>query len=254
MRRWMAAGNWKMNTLTGEARSLASQIAAGTRGITSGEIVLAPPFTALAAVREAIAGSPVLLGAQNMYHESKGAFTGEIAPPMLQDAGVTHVILGHSERRKYFCETDDAINQKVLTSVEVGLTPILCVGETEEQRETAITEHVIAIQIRKGLKGLSPGNLEKVIIAYEPVWAIGTGKNATPDQAEEVHSFIRHLIVSTFGKSGEMTRILYGGSVTADNIGSLAEKNNIDGALVGGAALKAENFNSILHTLSEKRQ
>lgn len=245
MRRWMLAGNWKMHNNIEESRALARAIVEGAGGARGGEIVVAPVFTALAAVSEVIKGSPVRLAAQDVFSEDKGAYTGEVAPAMLMDAGCEYVIIGHSERRKYFHETDETVNGKMKKALSAGLKPIMCVGETDEEREKGVTEFVVGLQVRKGLFGLS--DLTNVTIAYEPVWAIGTGKNATPDQAGAVHAFIRRQLKEMCGEAtADNTRILYGGSVTPDNIGRLIAMNDIDGALIGGASLKSESFIGII--------
>lgn len=251
MRPWMVAGNWKMHKTIGEATDLARAIKDGTAGIEGGEIVVAPVFTALSAVYEAVKGSQVKLAAQNIYCEEKGAFTGEVAPGLARDAGCEYVILGHSERRKYFHETDALVNAKVKKALETGLKLIMCVGETEEEREQGVTDFVVGLQVRKGLYGVE--KVDEVTIAYEPVWAIGTGKNATPEQAQEVHAFIRLELEKLYGTTGGSLRILYGGSVTADNISALAAMKDIDGALVGGASLKSDSFISIITGTAEKR-
>jgi triosephosphate isomerase len=251
MRRWMLAGNWKMHNTIGDSVALARAILGGiSEGGAKGDIVVAPVFTALAAVRDVIAGSTVHLAAQNVFFEDKGAYTGEISPIMLKDAGCEYVIIGHSERRKYFHETDETVNAKVKKVLAAGLIPIVCVGETEEEREKGVTEFVVGQQVKKGLFGV--GNSAGLIVAYEPVWAIGTGKNATPEQAESVHRFIRDILGDAYGgvEQAEETRILYGGSVTPDNIDKLIEEKNIDGALIGGASLKSESFISIIRAVS----
>lgn len=251
MRNWMVAGNWKMNNTTGESVKLARSIKENITNISSGDIVLAPPFTSLSAVYEVIKDSPLSLAAQNMFYEDKGAYTGEISPAMLKDTGCTYVIIGHSERRKYFHETDENVNLKVKKCLTVGLKPIVCVGETEEERETGITEFIIGTQVRKGLAGIE--KLDNITVAYEPVWAIGTGKNATPIEAEEVHHFIRNLLAETYRDAVNDLKILYGGSVTPDNIGDLIGMKNIDGALVGGASLKSESFIGIIRKILETK-
>jgi len=252
MRTWMVAGNWKMNTTLNEAEALARSVKDGTRGMDRGAIVLAPPFTALKTVYETIRGSHVTLAAQNMYVQDKGAYTGEVSPLMLKDIGCTYVIIGHSERRKYFKETDEEVNEKVKKALSSGLFPIVCVGETESEREKGITEFVVAAQVKKALYGIA--DIQHVVIAYEPVWAIGTGKNATPMEAEAVHSFIRQIIRTMYSESvANNLMILYGGSVTPDNIGDLIAMEDIDGALVGGASLKADSFIGIIKTVAEKR-
>jgi len=248
MRRWMLAGNWKMHNTIEDSQKLARAIVEGGSNARGGEIVVAPVFTALSAVREVLKGSPVALAAQDVFYEEKGAFTGEVAPVMLLDAGCTYVIIGHSERRKYCHETDETVNAKVKKALAVGLKPIVCVGETEEEREKGVTEYVVGLQVRKGLYGLE--SFAAVTIAYEPVWAIGTGKNASPDQAQAVHAFIRSLLKEAYGdRAAESTRILYGGSVTPENIGQLIAMKDIDGALIGGASLKSESFISIIRAV-----
>jgi triosephosphate isomerase (TIM) len=252
MRTWMVAGNWKMNTTASEAVLLAKSIKESTTGIVGGDIVIAPPFTLLSKVREIVEGSHVQLAAQNMFYEDKGAYTGEISPAMLKDSGCLWAIIGHSERRKYFNETDEGVNKKVKKALSCGLKPIVCVGETEEERNEGITEFVIGIQVKKALADIE--SLDNVVVAYEPVWAIGTGKNATPIEAEEVHHFIRNVIGEKYGDASNSTRILYGGSVMVDNIGQLMTMKNIDGALIGGASLKSESFVGIIQTVTEMRK
>jgi triosephosphate isomerase len=249
MRRWMLAGNWKMNNTVEESVALARAIVEGAPGETEGDIVVAPVFTALSAVFGVVKGSRIALAAQNVFFEEKGAYTGEISPAMLKDAGCGYVIIGHSERRKYFHETDETVNAKTRKALAAGLKAIVCVGETDDEREKGITEFVVGMQVKKGLFGIE--SLEGVTIAYEPVWAIGTGKNATPEQAESVHAFIRRILSEQYGDKGaENTRILYGGSVTPDNIKALMAGQNIDGALIGGASLKSESFLSIISAVS----
>lgn len=251
MRPWMVAGNWKMNKTIGEAVELARAVKEGTVGIKGGEIVVAPVFTALSSVYSAIKGSQVKLAAQNIYYEEKGAFTGEVSPGMAKDAGCEYVIIGHSERRKYFHETDAAVNAKVKKALQSGLKPIMCVGETEEEREQGVTKFVVGMQVKRGLYSVE--KVDEITIAYEPVWAIGTGKNASPEQAQEVHAFIRSEIERLYGKAAGSLRVLYGGSVTADNIRDLTAMGDIDGALVGGASLKSDSFISIINGTAEKR-
>jgi triosephosphate isomerase len=251
MRTWIVAGNWKMHNTTGESIALAQAIKEGTKNIKNGEVIIAPPFTSLFSVGETIKGSLVALAAQNMHYEDKGAFTGEIAPGMLKDSGCTYVIIGHSERRKYFHESDEDVNLKVKKALAVGLTPILCVGETEDERIKNVTQSVIDRQVKKALNGVE--KIDNVVIAYEPVWAIGTGKVATSIQAEEVHSFIRSILKALYGDVSKDIRILYGGSVTKDNIGELIGMENIDGALVGGASLKTDAFLGIITQISAKK-
>jgi triosephosphate isomerase len=251
MRTWIVAGNWKMHNTIGESIALAQAIKKGVANIKNGEVVIAPPFTSLSRVYETIKGSRVTLASQNMYYEDKGAFTGEIAPGMLKDIGCTYVIIGHSERRKYFHESDEDINLKVKKALTVGLKPILCVGETEDERIKSVTQSVIDRQIKKALNDVE--KIDNVVIAYEPVWAIGTGKVATPGQAEEVHRFIRGILKELYADVSKDIRILYGGSVTQDNIDDLIAMENIDGALVGGASLKPDAFLGIITQISTKK-
>ena len=244
MRKWIVAGNWKMHNSIAESVALALAIKDGISNVKNGEVVVAPPYTALYSVGEAVKGSSVALAAQNMYCEDKGAFTGEISPLMLKDVGCAYVIVGHSERRKYFGETDEGVNLKVKKALASGLKPIVCVGETDEERVQGVTQSVVNKQVRGALAGIE--KLEDVVIAYEPVWAIGTGKVATSAQAQEVHAFIRGLIGELYGKAAADIRILYGGSVTKDNIAELKAMEDIDGALVGGASLKPDGFLGII--------
>ena len=246
-RRPLIAGNWKMHLNIGEAKSLAADIVAG--GIPADrDVMLAPPFTALAAVAETLKDTPVLLGAQNNCWEEKGAFTGEISPLMLKDAGCSVAIAGHSERRHIFGETDELINKRVAGALKFGLTSILCIGETLEEREAGDTFAVLEKQTRQGLTGISGFSPDKLVIAYEPVWAIGTGRTATEAQAQEVHLFVRNLLVDIYEKNiASDMRILYGGSVKPDNVDILMAQEDVDGALVGGAALKAESFIRIIN-------
>ncbi|MGQ9688857.1 MAG: triose-phosphate isomerase [Desulfobaccales bacterium] len=240
----LIAGNWKMHKTLAEARALAQEIVQGVGGKTRPEVVLAPPYTALAAVAAEIAGTPVKLAAQDTFWEEKGAFTGAIAPGMLVDVGCTYVIVGHSERRQHFGDTDDTVNRKVKAAVAAGLRPIMCVGETLAEREAGRTLTVVETQVRHGLAGYPAAAWESLVIAYEPVWAIGTGQTATPQQAQEVHRLIRNLLPEVVGTAA--IRILYGGSVTPDNAASLLAEPDINGALVGGASLKASLFLPII--------
>lgn len=239
------AGNWKMHGSTADAQALASGLAANVGQRTDRGVILGPPFTALATTLEAVKGTNIIVSAQNMHFEEKGAFTGEISPTMLQDLGITHVILGHSERREVFGETDDLINKKVASAIAHDLTAILCVGETLEQRDAGATTKVVTGQVEAGLAGVTAAQAGKLILAYEPVWAIGTGRVATPDQAQEVHAAIR-ACVSGLGLPGDDVAILYGGSVKPDNVDGLMACPDIDGALVGGASLKVEDFTRIV--------
>jgi triosephosphate isomerase len=240
----LIAGNWKMHKTLAEARDLAREIVQGVGPQTRAEVVLAPPYTALSAVAAEISGSKVLLAAQDTFWEEKGAFTGAIAPGMLADVGCTYVIVGHSERRQHFGDDDKAVNRKVHAVLAAGLKPIMCVGETLGEREAGKTFAVVETQVLNGLAGFPVSERERLVIAYEPVWAIGTGKTATPEQAQDVHHLIRKLLADTLG-TGEV-RILYGGSVTPDNAATLLAEPDLDGALVGGASLKAEAFLPII--------
>ncbi len=251
MRDWIVAGNWKMHNTIAESIALAKAIKEGTTTIKNGEVVLAPPFTALLSVGETIKGSNVSLAAQNMFYEDKGAFTGEIAPGMLKDIGCAYVIIGHSERRKYFHEQDQDVNLKVKKALAVGLKPIMCVGETDEERVKGITRSVVDRQVKQGLSGVE--KIDNVVIAYEPIWAIGTGKVATPAQAQDVHAFIRCILKDLYGSMANDIRILYGRSVTKDNIGELIAMEDIDGALVGGASLKVDGFLGIIKNIFGKK-
>jgi triosephosphate isomerase len=244
VRKPLIAGNWKMNTTLEEAKSLVRAILNELGGIEGVEKVLCPPFISLVAIKELLRGTSVELGAQNMYFEDKGAYTGEISPIMLADL-CDFVILGHSERRQYFFETDGIVNKKVNKAFEIGLKPIVCVGESPKENETGKTEHVITNQVRAGLAGINPTG--KLVIAYEPIWAIGTGKAATGKQANATIGLIRKIVAGLWNReTAESVRILYGGSVTGSNIAEFIAEPDIDGALVGGASLKANEFVSIL--------
>jgi len=245
LKRLLIAGNWKMNKTVPEAIELVRELKERLKGVEDRDVLVCPPFTALYPVGRELEGSSILMGAQNMFYEEKGAFTGEISPVMLKDVGCSYVILGHSERRHIFGESDELINRKVISAVNHDLIPILCVGETLQEREEGRTQEVVERQVREGLKGLKPEN--EFVIAYEPVWAIGTGRSATPEMAQEVHAFIREILTELFGKEkAEGVRILYGGSVKPENAKGLLEMPDIDGALVGGASLKAESFSAIV--------
>lgn len=243
MRKPMIAGNWKLNKTIAEACALSSTLAKNLADVEDVDIVIAPVFTALTSVAATIKDTPVKLAAQNCYPEETGAFTGEVSPLMLKDAGCEYVIIGHSERRQLLEETDTFINQKMIKALETGLKPILCIGETLQERETDQMLEVLSTQIKGGLANLSASHMADVVIAYEPVWAIGTGKTATDEQAQEAHSFIRGLLQGLFTQEVSFaTRILYGGSVKPNNVDGLMAMDDIDGALVGGASLKAEDF------------
>lgn len=248
MKRPYIAGNWKMFKTAKEAVNLVQTIKAGVYKITDCHIIICPPFTALASVYSAIQDSPLELGAQNMHPEAEGAYTGEISPVMIKEAGCRYVILGHSERRQYFKEDDMFVNEKIKTALKYSLIPIVCVGETLQQRDAKQQFEVVKNQIDQSLKDLTKEEIVKLQIAYEPVWAIGTGKTATPEQAEQIQSYLRRLLKEKFGdEAAGRVPILYGGSVKPDNIAELMKKPNIDGALVGGASLKAESFVQIVH-------
>jgi triosephosphate isomerase len=247
MRRPIIAGNWKMNNTLEEAKTLVRGLIEDLKGIDDIDIVLCPPYTVLFGVMELICGSNIMLGAQNLFHEREGPYTGEISPIMLKDAGCRYVIIGHSERRIHFGERDEMINKKVRVSLAFDLTPILCIGETAKEREKGEEKRVVLRQLSSGLESLSKEEVERVVLAYEPVWAIGTGKTATPEDAEAMHLFIRETLSKMYGRElAQMIRIQYGGSVRPDNIDSLMRKGDIDGVLVGGASLKRESFSKIV--------
>ena len=232
-----------MNETFDESVALASAIKSLLFDVEDPEVVLCPPFTSLSRVGEIIGGTAIELGAQNTYWERSGAYTGEISPPMLKALGCTYVILGHSERRALFGETDENVNRKVKACLESGLSPIVCMGETLEKRQAGVTKEIIEKQFTRSLASIDGEALRSCVIAYEPIWAIGTGRTATPAQAQEVHSFIRSLAAERFGRSAaDAVRIQYGGSVNPDNAASLLSQPDIDGALVGGASLKADSF------------
>jgi triosephosphate isomerase len=247
MRKKFIAGNWKMFTTSAVARQLASAVVRGIGSADGVTVAVCPPFPYLLLVAEVVRGSTVGLGAQNLYPEKEGPFTGEVSPTMLVDVGCTYVILGHSERRHTLGENDVFINRKVLAALAAGLTVILCVGETLQEREADRTETVLDTQLEGSLAGVKSDAMQRLVIAYEPVWAIGTGRNATPDQAQQAHAFIRGRIAKRM--SEELARALpiqYGGSVKPDNAWSLLEQPDVDGALVGGASLQAEQFLAIV--------
>jgi len=241
------AGNWKMNKTVGEALDLVRELKAAISGVKTVEVAVAPPFTALYAIRKELEGSSIHLAAQNLYWEEKGAFTGEVSPLMLKEVGCDYVIIGHSERRQFFGETDETVNRRIKAALAQGLKVIFCIGETLREREEGKTFSVIESQVEGGLKGLDDKKMRNMATAYEPVWAIGTGKTATPEQAEEVHRFIREKLEKLYSREvSEEIRIQYGGSVTPENVKGLMNQPNIDGALVGGASLKAESFSKIV--------
>jgi triosephosphate isomerase len=248
MRKKVIAGNWKMNNDLSESKNLISKLAEALAGKSVNcDVIICPPFTSLSEASALVKGTQIKLGAQNMYFEESGAFTGEISASMLKSAGCEFVILGHSERRTIFGESDQVINKKIKKALASGLKPIFCVGETLEEREGNITNQVIERQVKEGLKDLSADDMKTIIVAYEPVWAIGTGKTATPAQAEEVHDFIRTQVKNLFNAEvADNIVIQYGGSVKADNAKELLSQKDIDGALVGGACLKADSFMGII--------
>ncbi len=248
-RRPLIAGNWKMFKTCSEAVEVAEQLVKLVNDMTDGvDVMIAPPFTALAPVSDIVRKSCVSLGAQNLFWENEGAYTGEISSAMLVSAGCRYVIIGHSERRQYFGETDEAVNKKIMAAIKNDLIPILCVGESEKERESKDTFSVLDKQVKNGLKDFVLDDLKTLVIAYEPVWAIGTGKTATSDQAQEIHLFLRSMLEKSFGNMlSKSTRILYGGSVKPDNVSELMAMPDIDGALVGGASLNPETFSKIVH-------
>jgi len=237
------AGNWKMHMTIAEAKNLATAIVRASADLPEAEIVLAPPFTALSEVKKVLEDGSVQLAAQNLFWEEKGAFTGEVSAAMLKDAGCQYVIIGHSERRQYFCETDAGVNRKIKAALKSGVFPIFCIGESLAGRERGETMDVISRQFQGGLEGIGAEDFKSIVVAYEPVWAIGTGRTATPGQAEEVHSHIREELAQRYGIGpAECAIILYGGSVKPANSFALLSEKNIDGFLVGGASLEAESF------------
>lgn len=253
IRKYLIAGNWKMNKTASEGVDLVNEINLGLGKQTDVGVAVCPPFTALESCAKALEDSNVQLGAQNMHPKSEGAYTGEISPVMLRSLFCTYVILGHSERREYFKESDSFINEKVLAALESSLKPILCVGETLEQREAEETFNVVKAQLAGGLKSVTADHAESLVIAYEPVWAIGTGKTATPEMAQEVHKFIRDELSSLLGQSAAAKiRILYGGSMKPENASSLMDQPDIDGGLIGGASLKAKSFIELVEIARSK--
>jgi triosephosphate isomerase (TIM) len=248
MRKPVIAGNWKMYKTQQEARDFFAAFKPLVAGATHCEIVIAPPFTAIAASVEAARGSAIGIAAQNVYWANEGAFTGEVSPRMLVEAGCRAVIVAHSERRQFFGETDESANRKVKAALAAGLTPILCVGETLAEREAGHTQKVLEKQFRGSLAALTPGEFSRIILAYEPVWAIGTGRTATSEIAAEAHKFLRDLAAASFtAENAASLRILYGGSVKPENIKGLMAQAEIDGALVGGASLDAAHFAAIVN-------
>ncbi len=247
-RKPIVAGNWKMHNNTIETRTLIQQIIKNGKNLGQNcEVIIAPPFTSIACAAKEVKDSAIQLGAQNLFWEDKGAFTGEISGPMLKEIGCSHVIIGHSERRQYFGETDETVNKRIGSAIRNGLIPIFCLGETLAERETGQAFIVLKRQLVKGLESLKVENPVDFVMAYEPVWAIGTGKTASPEQAQEVHAFVRGELALLWGdKFAAKTRILYGGSVKAANSKNLIGQPDIDGGLIGGASLNAEDFLGII--------
>ncbi len=253
MRKPIIAGNWKMHLTLGEAAALARQLK-GSCNLEGVDVAVCPPFTALATVGQLLQGSRIGLGAQDLFWELQGAFTGEVSPTMLVDAGCRYVIIGHSERRTHFGETDAIVQRKLRAALGQPLTPIVCIGETLAEREAQKTFEVLTRQLEGGLGGCSAADAQKLVLAYEPVWAIGTGRNATPEQAQEAHAFIRAWLGRRWGaETAQALRLQYGGSVTAANAASLLSQADVDGALVGGASLKAEAFETIVRAALEAK-
>lgn len=246
-RKVIVAGNWKMNKTASEGAALVEALKLLAADVTAADVVVCPPFTTLGAVVEACRNSNIKVGAQNVHWAESGAFTGEISAAMLKEAGVEYVILGHSERRQYFGETDATVNARLQAALKAGLKPIVCIGETLEERESNRTEAVLERQLREGLKGLDAAAAAGLVLAYEPVWAIGTGKTATPEMAQETHAFIRATLRAMFGADAAgKIRIQYGGSMKPDNAEALVGQPDIDGGLIGGAALKADSFANLI--------
>jgi triosephosphate isomerase (TIM) len=248
MRKPVIAGNWKLYKTKNEALALIEELAPLVADVNNVEIVVAPVFTVLPALVVAVSGTSINLAAQDVFWEEEGAFTGEVSPRMLLDAGASHVIIGHSERREYFSETDATVNKKIRAALKGALVPIFCIGETLAAREAGDTYNVLGRQLRMGLEGITATQFAPVIVAYEPVWAIGTGKTASDEQAQEAHAYIRGVLSELYGKAvADKVRILYGGSVKPENVKGLMTCPDIDGALVGGASLKAASFAAIVH-------
>lgn len=248
MRKTVIAGNWKLNNTSKEAVELVTLLKRDLADVSDVDIIVCPVFTVIADVRDVLSESNIKIGAQNLYWEDSGAFTGEISAPLIKDVGAEYVIIGHSERRQFFGETNETVNKKIKAALQHGLTPIVCVGENLEERESDKTFDVIGSQCKESLSGFSADEMKKMIVAYEPVWAIGTGKTATPDQAQEVHKFIRGILVEMQNEEvAESITIQYGGSVKPENIKDLISQPDIDGALVGGASLKRDSFVAIVN-------
>ena len=247
-RKKLIAGNWKLNPADANATlELLRQLKARLAPFTKTQLAVMPPFTALHVAADVLKSTHIAVGAQNLFWEDSGAYTGEISAPLLKSAGCKYVIIGHSERRQYFGETNETVHRKIGAALKHGLTPMVCVGETLSEREAGIMKEVVREQVTQALQGMDETEVRRIVIAYEPVWAIGTGKNATPDQAQEMHRFIRELLTDLYSVTlADSIQILYGGSVKADNAVSLLQQTDIDGALVGGASLQAEGFAEIV--------
>ena len=247
MRKPVIAGNWKMNKTIAEGLEMVNDLKDRVTDVDDVTIVICPVLLGIKSLADALKGTNIHIGAQNVFWESSGAYTGEVSVEMIAEAGAEYIIIGHSERRQYFGETNESVNKKVRKTLELGLTPIVCVGETLEQREAGDTEKVVDDHVTNGLAGISAGDARKIIIAYEPVWAIGTGKTASPEQAEEVHAFIRNRLAEIWDNDvAEAIVIQYGGSMKPENVKELLSKPDIDGGLIGGAALKAESFEKLV--------
>lgn len=252
-RKPLIAGNWKMHGVLVDACQLAAGLKEHCRGLDDRDVLVAPPFTVISEVSHILKDTPIILAGQNVCWEGKGAFTGEISPVMLRDAGATAALVGHSERRQLFGESDSLVNRRLKGALQFGLTAILCIGETLEEREANRTLDVLERQLRAGLADVGGAQMSGVVVAYEPVWAIGTGKTATSAQAQEAHAFIRHVLADLFEKDiADQVRIVYGGSVKPTNVDELMAQPDIDGALVGGAALDVESFGRIIHFASSR--
>ncbi len=252
MKKVLIAGNWKMYKTPDEAAAFAEELKTAVGGSNKIGVIICPPFTVLTSVYEIIKNTPIKLGAQNVYWEREGAYTGEISPIMLKELGCSYCIIGHSERRGYFGETDETVNKKITAALELNLIPIMCVGEKLEEKERGETEAVVKKQIEGGLKSLSKESALRLVIAYEPIWAIGTGKTATPKQANEVHKFIRGLLLELYDEEvSQRARILYGGSIKPENSAELFSESDIDGGLIGGASLDINSFVKIIRSVPQ---
>ncbi len=243
MRKPFIAANWKMNKTIAEAAEFFAAFVPAVRGVSDVDILIAPPFTAIAVADSALKDTNILLSAQDVFYEEKGAYTGEVAPGMLTDAGCSHVIIGHSERRQFFGDTDEVVNKKVRSALKAGLKVILCIGESLAERQSNNTNSVLKRQLNAGLAGIG---IDEIVVAYEPIWAIGTGVTASPEQAQEAHAFVRGELRAMYQGKADAVRILYGGSVTPDNVKILMACPDVDGALVGGASLKPDSFTKLV--------